>query len=394
MKILFLSYWSAYEGLSSATVIPNLRILAGFEAVDEIIFCSIERENQEPVPLLLDPKIKHIPLISDLQASVLITKANDFFKFPKALVSICRTHKIDLILCRTSLAGALGYLVHKRINIPFAVESFEPHADYMVDSGVWKTFDPRLWIQRYFERRIKKTAHTLFPVSNHYQEKLLLEGIRQERIIVQPCCVASDDFAFSPADRTRIRKNHNIPDGATVGIYVGKFGGIYYDSEAFELYAAAFRFFGGSFFLIILSADNSDGVQSYLKQFHIPEDRVVFLKVAHHEVPAYLSAADFAFSTIKPAPSRRYCSPIKDGEYWASGLPILIEPDIGDDSAIIQHEGGGVILDHHHPETAFKILQKTIAPGRALVSQQIVPIAFKHRRIALVKESYEKFLGK
>lgn len=394
MRILFVSYWGIDEGLSASTVIPHLNILASFPGVEKIFFCSIERTNPSAQPASLGEKIVHIPLTSDAQKSAIRTKINDFKIFPAKLISICQEHQVDFILCRSSLAGALGFLVHRKLNIPYAVESFEPHADYMLESGVWSRYDPRFWIQRYFERTIRKTASVLLPVSQHYRDRLLSDGIAADRIILQPCCVALEKFVFSDSDRSRIRQYYNILPDAIVGIYAGKFGGIYYEQEAFDLYAEAFHYFGERFFLIILSADDEKRIHKGITKARLPEGRVLFIKAEHDQVPSFLSAADFAFSTIKPAPSRIYCSPIKDGEYWGNGLPILIEDHIGDDSSIIQREGGGVILDMKNPAHAFENIENMMASGRKVLADKIAKIAFKHRRMDLIRESYERLFGK
>jgi hypothetical protein len=393
MRILFLSYWGVQEGLTSATVIPHLKILSENERVEKIIFCSIERAHTPVSAVPIGKKIVHVPLFSQEQGSVLITKFKDFYSFPKQLEELCKTHRVDSIICRSSLAGSLGYLVSRRLKIPYVVESFEPHADYMIDSGIWSALDPRLWIQRYFERKIKKTAKVLLPVSQHYQQKLLAEGVDPQHILLMPCCVSINDFLFSESTRLSVRNLHGIQDEDVVGIYVGKFGGIYYDEEAFELYAQAFSFFGARFFLMVITADDQGPLKAYIEKYKIPEDRVLIKKVPHREVADYLSSADFAFSTIKPAPSRKYCSPIKDGEYWANGLPILIEDHIGDDSGIIKRHGGGVILDRSNPLVAFRKIAEILNSGRVKVASGILPIANQYRSMELVRAAYAILLS-
>ena len=42
---------------------------------------------------------------------------------------------------------------------------------------------------------------------------------------------------------------------------------------------------------------------------------------------------------VKPVPTKRYCTPVKDGEYWALGLPVIITEGISDDSGIIRENG-------------------------------------------------------
>ena len=391
MRLLFVSYWGVREGLTSATVLPHLKILSRLSAVEKILFCSIER-NGIGVQNLGIEKVEHIPLFSLPSRSILLTKFTDFNSFSVQIMKLCKESDIDLIICRSPMAGAIGYMVWKRTKIPYIVESFEPHADSMLESGVWKRFDPRLWIQKYFEFKQKRTAKMILPVSDHYFTVLLKEGIEEGRIVTMPCCISLSDFEFDPVRRIRKRAELKIQENEIVGIYVGKFGGIYYDDEAFSLFKSSFIYFGESFRLVILSADNYDDIIAKMKKYEIPLHRIHLSEEAHKNVPDYLSAADFAFSTIKPVSSRLYCSPIKNGEYWANGLPILTEYGIGDDSDIIMKEGGGIILSMSNPNASFADLQGLLNQGRLHLAKSISKIAYRHRRLELVEDIYKSII--
>jgi glycosyltransferase involved in cell wall biosynthesis len=391
MRLLFVSYWGLNEGLTAATVLPHLKILAEINYIQQIIFCSIEREDREILQgSILHSKILHIPLHSRSRGNVLLTKANDFVTFPRQLIQICREYGIDKMICRSPMAGALGYLATRKNRIPFVVESFEPHAKSMIESGVWTKLDPRYWIERYFERQQMKAADKVFPVSYHHKKRLMEEGLSENKIIVMPCCVALEKFRFDAAKRSDVRKRLGIQQNQITGIYVGKYGGIYYDEEAFDLYQKAFEFFGNSFRLIILTEQDRTVVLKKCLARGIDANHFFVQRANHNEVNAFLSAADFAFSSIKPVPSRLYCSPIKNGEYWANGLPILTEMNIGDDSDIIVSEGGGVIIDRNHPTNALQKLKELIARGREHNSQEILQIAQKHRSMNLVELIYRQ----
>jgi glycosyltransferase involved in cell wall biosynthesis len=395
MRLLFVSYWGLNEGLTAATVLPHLQILASIETIEQIIFCSIERSGETtPTSPILHKKILHIPLVSHPKGNIFLTKANDFIYFPKQLIQICEEHRIDKMICRSPMAGALGYLAARKNNIPFVVESFEPHAESMIESGVWTKFDPRYWIELYFERQQVKAAGKIFPVSFHHKKRLMEEGLSENKIMVMPCCVALEKFKFEAVKRSTIRLQLGIQENQIVAIYVGKYGGIYYDQEAFDLYRAAFYFFGESFRLIILTEQDRSEVLRKCLERGIDANHVFIHRAKHEEVNAYLSAADFAFSTIKPVPSRLYCSPIKNGEYWANGLPIVTEMNIGDDSDIIVREGGGVILDRNHPSNAFQKLKELIAAGREHNSEEIQRLAQKHRSMDVVESIYRKEFNK
>ena len=118
--------------------------------------------------------------------------------------------------------------------------------------------------------------------------------------------------------------------------------------------------------------------------------------VSHDEVPSYLSAADFAFALYRPSISKKYLSPIKNGEYWANGLPVILTEGIGDDSQIIDSEGGGVTfsLEGNSLGKALERIEVIIKSGsREEVSKGIREIASRHRSFDIAREVYEKVYG-
>lgn len=387
-SILFIGYWSFHDGLTKATVLPHLETLSAFPQIKKIVFVTIERKAQRLPCDLNIPKTIHEPIFSKNLPLNLVNKFYDFHIFPKRLIRLIKEHKIDTVICRGAPAGALGYLVWKKTNTPYYVESFEPHADYMVESGVWKSYDPRYMMQNRWERMQKKTASGLMPVAENFKRKLLQGGVDSRKIMVVPCSVDSLKFRFNPEAREKIRINAGIQPEHPVGIYVGKFGGIYYDRQAFALFREAFSHFQ-DFFLIILSPGEKEKIIRRLKEAGI-NDRYYIKNVHHHEIPGWLSAADFGFAPIKPANSRKYCSPIKTGEYWANGLPVLILDGIGDDSEIIKREGGGAILDWKDLKKCFCEIDKIIStPGHR---NKISELARKYRSRNKIREAYQALL--
>ena len=126
----------------------------------------------------------------------------------------------------------------------------------------------------------------------------------------------------------------------------------------------------------------------------IPESNFFIDKVPHQEVPAYLSAADFAFSTVRPSPSKKFCSAVKNGEYWANGLPILTTDGIGDDTSIIRIEKkGGAIFDlsKNNLLEALRDLNKLLHnSSREELNVSICGLAEKHRNFKSAHVFYDK----
>jgi hypothetical protein len=395
MRILFLSYWGLHDGLTTSTVFPHLRLLEERPDVTAIRLVTIERgaKAQQPIILSLNfaaNKISFEPLRSRPSRNVFLNKIEDFTRFPTELIKQVAEFKPNFILARGAPAGALAYLVWQKTKLPFYVESFEPHADYMLESGVWRRYDPRYLFQRYWEKRQKQLALGLMPVAENYRRQLIAEGVPAARIATVPCSVDAKAFAYSEPDRLRMRQHLGFSTETIVGIYVGKFGGIYYDEEAFKVFRATADHFGPGFRLVLLTPDPELVVQQKLAAAGLAKIAYV-TKAAHHEVPTYLSAADFAFATIKPAPCRLYCSAIKVGEFWDSGLPILLTPGVGDDSSLIEAEGGGAIFDVDRPQSipaACSQVQDILR--RSDYRHSIHKIAVQHRSINLAREAYQR----
>ncbi len=396
MNILFIGYWGMNEGLTAATIFPHLEILSGLSNVNKIVFCSIERNYTESITdRIVNDKVQHIPLISrNIRLSV-INKFSDFVSFRNRLLKVVDESNIHMIICRGAPAGALGYLLHKRTQLPFYVESFEPHGDYMLESGVWNRYDPKYILEAYWEEKQKTYAKGLMPVARNYKEKLVLEGVDEGKIDVIPCCVPVEKFEYSEGDRLTIRQKLGIGDEVTA-VYAGKFGGIYYSEEAFQVFKATFDYFGNDFRLIILTPDDQSRVKDRLNSLDVNASNSFVDSVPHDEVPAYLSAADFAFALYKPSISKKYLSPIKNGEYWANGLPVILTVGIGDDSRIISAEGGGATfsLEPNTLKEALVSIEAMIKSyPRAELSERIRQIAFRHRSFDIAREVYEKVYG-
>lgn len=345
MNVLFLSYWNLNDPLTAATVFPSLEILQELSFVKRIAFVNTEREHHTSFsPRYTLSKIKHYPVHSKNFKPALLNKIYDFILFPKIIRKIISDEKIDFVVARGAPAGSIAYLLFKRVKIPFLVESFEPHADYMIESGIWKKYHARFWFQKFWERQQKKYALGLMPVTLNYKNQLIKESVDESRIRVVPCGVNEKLFSFDPEDRTKTRGSLHLSPATIVGIYAGKFDGLYLAEESFKIYSIFFKTLR-DFYLIILSPnDYHSWIKEQIHKHKLPVQKIIVKSVDHNDVGKYCSASDFAFATYKPGPSKRYLSPVKIGEYWMNGLPVFMTHGIGDESTMMQAGFGGVLF--------------------------------------------------
>lgn len=394
INLLYISYWGVYDGLTQSTVLPNIDILQKLDNVESIVLLTIERNSQKVTPTRFgDKKVQHIPVYSPDLRPYLLNKTLDFVYFPIKIHQICKRYNVTHILARGAMAGTLAWMVSRLNNLPYFVESFEPHSAYMLQSGVWGLNDLRYKFQHYAENQQLRTADAIITVSDNYRTYLRSAAVPENKLFMIPCCVDLKQFEFSVADRNKIREKLSIKQNDITGIYVGKFGDIYYRDEAFDIISSAFKFFGNAYYQIILTPQPIAEILQELEKRSVPVNRVFVAKVAHHEVPEYLSASDFAFSFVKPAECRKHCSPVKDGEYWANGLPVMMAEGIGDDSDIVVNEQIGCIFSPEAEQlnTAFlkiKDILKSIEQGTR--NHKIVQAAVNHRSYKLAEAVYRR----
>lgn len=109
-----------------------------------------------------------------------------------------------------------------------------------------------------------------------------------------------------------------------------------------------------------------------------------------------LSSADFAISAYRPAFSKKFCTPIKDGEYWALGLPIVITKDISIDSDIINENDIGYVLKELSVleyDNAIRCVDRLINSCRSQLREKIRAIAIKERSYYIAENIYAKIYG-
>ena len=388
MNLLYISYWGIEEGLTQATVIPHIKILSHYDATKKIILVTVERGGKSGTQFISD-KTVHIPIRAGTFSWPYIAQVIDFIKIPFILKRYCVKYNIDKIIARGSLAGTLAYKVFKKTNIPFYVESFEPHADYMGDTGVWYKWGLKYVLQKRWEIKQSLHASGLMTVTEGYADYLKARYKNGIRILIVPCATDTHHFKYDPEDRRRIRKSLGFGENQTVGIYAGKFGGLYLNLNELAIIKELSRHFPG-LGLILLTPTAEGIILKEIKRFNHSDVKIIVRNVPHQAVSQYLSAADFALSLNKSFPSGKYLSPVKIGEYWANGLPVLMTEGIGDEHEFLEAEKGGVLFNLKNLSLVLKKLDEIIGdPGHR---DRIPDLARKYRSFNTVKEAYQNLL--
>jgi len=333
---------------------------------------------------------------------VVIPQQYHRFGFKKLIFSVVQflelywivlSKKVSHIHAFCTPAGATGYILSLLSGRKLVIDSYEPHAESMIETQTWSKESGAFKLLWWLEKKQTSRADYCIAAAKGMEEYAKRKyGITLDHFGVRPACVDLDRFLFDKSQRDKIRKQLGWED-KYVCVYAGKFGGIYLDQEVFDFFKVAFEYWGDRFRVLLLTNNSEDEIVSWMEKAHLPENIIHWEAISYTQMPAYLSAADFAITPVKPVPSKKYCTPIKDGEYWAIGLPVVITKDISDDSEIIRNYNAGYVINQLNMEeylNAIKKIEELLTEENGQLRSRIRRIAEQYRHYSIAFNEYSK----
>lgn len=264
-------------------------------------------------------------------------------------IYIILKHNVNIIYSEGFPGAIIGHLLSLISRKKHVIHTFEPHADAMIEAGVWRSNSWEAQILKYFEKKIAIKASLIITATQKMIEVIKVWGTNSQ-FLRAPSCVDIEKFTFSKSSRLSLREHYKIKDDECIIIYLGKLGGMYMEEEIFEFFSYCQQNSSMKFKFWILSIEPVEKIENLFKSHNIPSEKYLIKSVKRDDVYKYLSAADIGLVAVRPKPSRRFCSPIKDGEYWACGLPIIIPKGISDDFQYAEKYNIGAVFERPNIE--------------------------------------------
>ncbi len=326
----------------------------------------------------------------------ILKKCIDFLTAVTYSAFLVKSQRLQAIYSEGLPGAILGFYASHLSGCKHIIHTFEPHADYMIEAGVWQKNSWEARVVNWHEMRLARQATYLFTATQGMIDKLSAAGISKEKIFRVPSCVDMNHFQFDLTARIGIRRKMGVGERSTVLVYLGKFGGMYMEEEAFEF----FRLFQEQedCWILIISQENKEKISDLTRRHGLLTDKVISISLEREKIPGWLSAADLGFVAVRQRPSKRFCSPIKTGEYLACGLPVIVPEGISDDWKLLEELNLAVVLkapeknDYLEVMKAWQTRIKTIDPvetrtkARAYVDGNRSISHYRH----LYRELFEK----
>jgi hypothetical protein len=394
-NILVITYWSRSDALIQIYTLPYLRIIRDIlPEGSNIYFLTLEKKDSNPEETLLEKGIHHFSYpLHPFGVKAFFSWLRNISRLKK----IIRTKNISTIHTWCTSAGAIGWWLSKKTGVPLVLDSFEPHAEAMVETKAWKkngiAFDTLFYLEKKQAHHAKWLIGVVPAMKEYAEEKYHYTGTN---FLFKPACIDLANFNLSKRKNPVLLESLGLNDKITC-VYLGKFGGLYLREKTFEFFRKCFDHWGDKFRVLLITGTKRREIDELCALTGIDPSKVISKFLSPKEVPDYLGLGDFAISGVAPAPSRNCCTPIKNGEYWAMGLPVIISKRISEDSAIIESSGTGVIREDLSPAQ----LEKSILQIEKLINSnvdgslsiRIHELAVKHRNFKIAEEVYRKIYG-
>lgn len=388
-NILVLTHWDFDDALVQTYTLPYVKIIASkLPEGSEIYLFTLNKTKKQ----LIDLSEWNIHLIYADYHRFGIKATWDWFKTILKLKRLIHKKNISTIHTWCTPAGGMGYVLSRLTGRKLVLDSFEPHALPMIEGNTWKKNSMAFKILFRLEKlQLKRASEVICAVDGMVAHSQNTYGITKNRYFSKPACVDLKLFSKEKIKNTELLAELGLEDKITC-VYAGKFGGLYLEQETFDFFKSAYNFWDEKFRVLLLSNQSDEEIEAYRKKANLPKEVLIKKFVPHSEVANYMGLADFAICPMKPLPSRRFGTPIKNGEYWALGLPIVITKNISDDSDIIEKHKIGAILENFDEKgylNAIKTIDTLLKNNtRTELYDKIRLIAEKYRNFEIAEKVY------
>jgi glycosyltransferase involved in cell wall biosynthesis len=352
-RVLFVSYNGLLEPILPSQAVPYMKELCG-KGYEFILFTyekkkdlaragrgGIEKMKKDlaahGIEWIYRVYHKNPPILStifDLAAGIF------------SMAGIVRGKRVKIIHVRGITPGMMVMALANIFRVKILFDMRGLLAEEYVGGGLWTENSAQFKLVKNAERRMLKRADAVTVLTKKHLElnkSLDFLRTRDMPMDVIPCCVDMKKFDYRANEGDGLRKTLGL-DGKFILMYPGKIGTFYLVDEMLHFYKAMSEKVPDSVF-VVLTNDDPSALLKKAKAGGIVEDKLKVIKaVPFEEMPKYLSIADAGIFFINPY-KKIGSSPIKMGEFLASGVPVIINPGVGDTEELVREGRVGVIVE-------------------------------------------------
>ena len=355
-KSLYISYNAITEPIVQSQVIPYLKQLSKRGIRFYLLTFEKTRMKKEEKDRIRDMLRKEFQDRPDLNWFSLNyhktpTLPATFFDIVMGCiysVYIMIRNKIDVVHARAIVAALAGYPAAKILSKKFIFDTRGIDSEEYVDAGLWRRNGLKHKVVGFLEKFITKHSDHIIVLTKKFGD-IMRERYpsKKNKLSIIPCAV--DIEKFTPA--------HHVDQNKFILVYMGSLGTWYMFDEMLDFFKTAFRYIKNIHFLLLTQTDHNY-TKELIRRKKLNNASITVDHVSYDRVPERLWGCKAGIFFIKPVFSKLSSSPVKFGEYLASGLPVIINRGIGDTEEIVRTNRVGVIVENFNENCYHNALEE------------------------------------
>ncbi|KKQ78308.1 MAG: Radical SAM domain protein [Parcubacteria group bacterium GW2011_GWC2_38_7] len=299
-----------------------------------------------------------------------------------SVLSMVRKGKIGVIHARGFIPALIGFLPARFCRVKLFFDTRGLLADKYVGGGLLSPRSATYRLMRFGEDYLlKKSDYFTVETNKHAQIIRSSKNGVSDKMEVIPCCVNIKKF-HRPLKSNNFNSNHK------------KVGTWYLIGEMLDFFKVASERIPNACFTF-LTHDEPESIYSIAKDKGVDASRIAVKALKMQEIPDSLNEGQAGIFFINPY--KRYnSSPIKFGEYLASGMPVIVNSGIGDCDEVILKEKTGVVINDfslQEYERAATELSSLMSEGHIL-RERCVRAAERHFSLDMGIKKYRDIYGR
>lgn len=278
-------------------------------------------------------------------------------------------YRINLIHARNYPAGLLCFLVRCVLGTPYIFDMRDLYPEKGVEAGVFGKLEYQIstpkyrsgWsyrVWKFIEINLLRGSNFVIVTSTPFYEYIeakmhnllhLVDHSYYPKIQIIPNCVNTERFKPNPTKRKSVRTHYEI-DNKFVLIHSGAFGtsqDIHIVGKYFLKWKSLMRDIGREAHLVILY-----GMKKMVPYLHMVLESVgiyredyTIISAQPVEVPYLLLLGDVGLHLETMAIATPYCIAVKDGEYLAAGLPVIVTSWLKGIAHLVEKYEAGIVVN-------------------------------------------------
>lgn len=218
-------------------------------------------------------------------------------------------------------------------------------AEEYVGGGIWKEGGVPFRLVKWAEKRLLMQSDAVTVLTQkHLDLNKSLDYLAHKKIPMQviPCCVDTVAFDYERPAGPDLREEFGLRKKFIL-LYPGKLSSYYFIDQMLAFFKYMISIIPEAVFFIV-TPDDAHIVRDKARAYNIPDDKIlVKTDVTFDKMPLYMRMADAGIFFISPY-KKIGSSPIKLGEFLASGVPVIINPGVGDSEDLVRNNRVGAVV--------------------------------------------------